>query len=467
MSRYDDPRWYEEQDNHPPLSQQPASDYFRHYPQSPDYGASPWQHHHSQPPAPDKAGHLRRVFRQVLVIAVFVVLAFFAGWFSHQYFGSSVRMGTQSQQYEQLFQQAWNTIDQNYVDRKAINYQKMAYAAISAMVNSLHDTGHTRFLTPDEVRAENQQLSGKFTGIGIYLHQDAKGQLVISSTIPGSPADKAGLKHGDIITAVNGVNVTGKDVTTLSSFIQGRAGSIVTLTIQRPGVEQPLTFRVTRAVITVPNVLMYYIPGSHIADIQIVQFSDGVSSQLKDALTRAKQMGATKIILDLRGNPGGYLKEAVNTVSLFVNSGNVLLEQDSSGHRTPVPVNGNAIDTTSQIVVLVDKDTASAAEIVSGALKDNHRATIIGEQTFGTGTVLQQYTLSDGSAILLGIQEWLTPDGQFIRDHGITPDIKVALSSNVTPLSPSDASSSNMTMQQILNSGDTQLAAAIKYLEQH
>jgi carboxyl-terminal processing protease len=465
VSRYDDPRWYEEQDN-PSLPRQPDYDYFRRYPQPPAYGSSLWQNN-PQPPAPDKTNRFQRAFRQVLIIGAFVVLAFFAGWFSHQYYSNSLTANTPSQKYEQLFQQAWSIVDKNYVDRSAINYQQMSYAAISAMVNSLHDTGHTRFLTPSEVKASNQQLSGKFTGIGIYLQQNSKGQLVISSTIPGSPAQKAGLKHDDIITAVNGVSVTGKDLNSMSNLIQGQAGSTVTLTIQRPGVAQPFTFRVERAVITVPNVLWYYIPGSHIAHIQVVQFSIGVSDQLKDAVTKAKQMGATKIILDLRGNPGGYLNEAVNTVSLFVNKGNVLLERDSSGRTTPVPVNGNAIDTTDQIVVLVDQHTASAAEIVAGALQDNHRATIIGEQTFGTGTVLQQYTLSDGSAIWLGIQEWLTPDGHFIRNHGITPNMKVGLSANAAPLSPSDESASSMSLQQILNSGDTQLTAAIKYLEQH
>ncbi len=186
------------------------------------------------------------------------------------------------------------------------------------------------------------------------------------------------------------------------------------MTIYRPSTKQTLTFKITREVINVPNVLMHYIAQDHIADIQIVQFSDGVSSQLKTDLQQAKKDGATKIILDLRENPGGYLNEAVDTASEFVKSGNVLLEQDSSGTKTPVPVTGNTINTSSPIVVLVNHDTASAAEIVSGALQDNHRAVIMGITTFGTGTVLQQFNLSDGSAILIGTQEWLTPAGKSI-----------------------------------------------------
>jgi carboxyl-terminal processing protease len=145
----------------------------------------------------------------------------------------------------------------------------------------------------------------------------------------------------------------------------------------------------------------------------------------------------------------------------------VLLEQDSTGQRTPQTVNGHPLDTTIPIVVLTNSNTASAAEIVSGALKDNHRAIIMGVKTFGTGTVLEEFDLSDGSAILLGTSEWLTPNGQFIRDKGIQPNIEVNLNSNVSPLTPSDESQGNLNLQQILSSKDTQLVGAIRYLESH
>jgi carboxyl-terminal processing protease len=181
-------------------------------------------------------------------------------------------------------------------------------------------------------------------------------------------------------------------------------------------------------------------------------------------------MGAKKIILDLRNDPGGLVNEAVNVASQFVKSGNVFLEQDSSGQRTPIAVTGNTTDNTDTMVVLVNKGTASAAEIVSGALKDNKRALILGVQgqtTYGTGTVLQQFSLSDGSALLIGTQEWLTPDGQFIRDSGIKPDMTVKVDPNGTLLTPDLENASHMTEQQILTSGDIQLAAAIQYLKTH
>ncbi len=470
MNRYDDPRGYEEQPDD-------SSDAGQHttQPANPSYtpaynGSFSREYMELPPPSFRPQRQTRNPFGRVIVVAVLVVLAFGGGWLGNQYYtnGGFFTPSSQSQKYEQLFQQAWNIVDQNYAVRKDVNYKNMSYSAIQAMVNTLQDKGHTRFLTPQEVQSENQQLSGSYTGIGIYLSQDAKtGKLIITSPIPNSPAEKAGIKPNDILTAVNGTNVTGKSISAVSNLIEGKAGTSVAITVQRPSTNQTLTFHITRGVISVPNVEWYYIPQDHVADIQLLQFADGVSTQLKDALTKAKSMGATKIILDLRNNPGGYLSEAVNTASYFIKSGNVLLTQNSKGHRTPIHVNGNPIDPSGPMVVLVNGNTASAAEIVTGALEDNKRAEVIGTRTFGTGTVLQQFTLSDGSAILVGVQEWLTPDGQFIRQNGITPEKVVPLSSSTQLLTPIIESDNHMTEQQILNSSDAQLVAAIQYLNAH
>ncbi len=409
----------------------------------------------------------RNLLGPFLAVTALVILAFFGGWFSHQFFGGSVGQSDSSRSYSQLIQQAWDTIDQHYVDRKAVNYKNMAYSAIGSMVDSLHDTGHTRFLTPQQVQSENQQLSGSYKGFGFYLAYDDQKKLVtISSTIPDSPAQKAGFKRGDAIIAIDGQDVKGKDIPTVSSILRSKTASTA-ITVQRVGNEQGVTIKVTPAEIKVQNVVMHYIPESHIAHIQIVQFADGVPDQLKTALTDAKKLGATKIILDLRDNPGGYLQGAIDTASLFVPKGNVLLEQDSSGKQTPIPVTGNTLNTTDTIVILTNNGTASAAEIVTGALHDNGRATVIGTKTFGTGTVLEQYSLSDGSAILLGTQEWLTPKGKFIRDNGIQPDIKVDLDKNANVLTPNDENAGNLTEQQIIASKDAQLNAAIQYLKTH
>jgi carboxyl-terminal processing protease len=467
VSSYDDPRWYDQPEADekyvpaPGEQSNPAS--------AANTNTSIQQKESTKGPSPDQQPRLGRIFRQIAVTTSLLIIAFFAGWFSHQAItGTNFNPSNQSQSYASLIQQAWLAVDQNYVDRKAVNYQQMSYQAIRAILNVLNDTGHSRFLTPQDVQAEKQQLSGTVVGIGVYLQQDAKTkQLSITSTIPGAPAEKAGLKRGDIIVAVNGVDTVGKDINAISSLIQGPAGTNVSVTVKRPSTNQTLTFTMKREEIKVPTVTLHYIAEDHIAHIQITQFSDGTSDQLKNVLNQARKLGAKEIILDLRDNPGGYLQEAINVASDFIGKGNVLLEQDSSGRRTPQPVNGHPIDTTIPIVVLVNNNTASAAEIVSGALQDNHRAIIVGTKTFGTGTVLEEFDLSDGSAILLGTSEWLTPNGQFIRNQGITPNIKVQLSTSVNPLTPNAENQGNMTLQQILKSGDAQLVAAIKYLVPH
>lgn len=478
MSSYDDPRWYEQQpdehDTDASPSQQSSNSEFdpMRHPRVPDNGSvsPPHMYHYFsptslQPPPPNRSRPWRKFGQVVLLLAV-LSITFVGGWLSNSAYSNSFNPSNSSQAYENLFLQAWNTVDQHYVDRKAVDYKQMSYKAIQAMLDVLNDKGHTRFLTPDEVKSEAQQLSGTFTGIGIYLRQDSNTkQLIITSTIPGSPAEKAGFKHGDIIQAVNGVSTTGKDIAGVSELIQGKAGTSVTLTILRPSTNQTLMIKVTRAEIRAPNVLMHYIAEDHVAHIQIVQFAAGVSDQLKATLLQAKERGAKKLILDLRENPGGYLNEAINTASEFIAHGNVLLEEDSSGKRTPYPVTGSTVDTTIPMVVLVNGDSASAAEIVTGALEDNKRAIVIGVKTFGTGTVLEEFPLSDGSAILLGTQEWLTPDGQFIRDHGIQPNIEVQMGKNATPLTPNDENADKLNEQQILQSGDTQLVAAIHYLD--
>ncbi|MBV9712969.1 MAG: S41 family peptidase [Ktedonobacteraceae bacterium] len=466
MSRYDDPRWYEEQHFNRPAANKPAYDDL-----NPAYQAN--NNTFQWPDSPRRVYTLPeeprsyQIVRQIFIGSALVIIAFLAGWFSHQYLGNALTQNSQSQKYSQLFQQAWNIVDQKYVDRKAVNYQNMSYAAINAMVSSLHDKGHTYFLTPDQSKAFDQQYSGKFVGIGISLSQDLTSKkFIINSTIAGSPAEKAGLRRNDIILSVNGVGTQGKTLDAVSKLMAGKVGTEVALIIQHPGAQQPQTFHIVRAEITEQNVIMHYIAQDRIAHIQIVQFADGVSDQLKNSINTAKSMGATKIILDLRNNGGGVVQEAINTVSDFVKSGNVYLEKDSSGHVSPIPVTGNTLDTRIPLVVLVNASSASAAEIVPGALKDSGRATLIGAQTFGTGTVMNRFDLSDGSVLWVGVDEWLTPKGQFIRDHGITPNITVKMPANASILTPNDENVQNMTLQQIQGSGDSQLMKAIQYLDQ-
>jgi len=409
----------------------------------------------------------RKKFGQVMLTITLLVIAFLSGWFGHLAFTNSFDSSNQSQFYAHLTQQAWTDIDQNYVDRKAVNYKQMSYKAISAMLDVLGDNGHTRFFTPADVQTLKQDLNRAFIGFGIYLRQDQTKQITITSTIPDSPAEKAGLKRGDIIIAVNGVSIAGKDYATVHSLIHQAASKSVAITVQRPSTQQTLTIRVTGPEITEPNVILHYIVEDHIAHIQIVQFAKGVADQFKDALIEAKKLGATSTIFDLRDDPGGYVQEAIDVASELMARGNVLLVQDSKGQRTSYTVSGKTVNTSIPIVVLINNNTASAAEIITGALQDNNRAILMGTTTFGTGTLLQEFDLADGSAILLATGEWLTSKGRSIQGLGITPNINVSLSTNSIPLTPNYENAEHLTEQRILSSGDTQIAVAIRYLETH
>ena len=422
------------------------------------------------------AGRLRISSSQIigLVLGAIVIftLGFAGGWLGHTYQTNGELPPASAQKYAPLIWQVWSDIDNYYVDRGAIDHQKMTYAAIQAMVDSLGDTGHTRFETPDEVKQEQQQLNGNYVGIGVELQPDPNGQyLQIYVTFPGAPADKAGLKPGDVIIAVNGKSVKGDTQDQLRSLITGPEGSSLTLTIQRPGQAQPFTVTLQREQVQIPVVTYYYFPESHIAHILIMQFAADTDTMLRQALTDLKKQGVQKIILDLRDDPGGYFDQAISVASEFIPSGggrNVVLVKDSSGNIMPQAVQPGGLATDIPLVVLVNNNTASAAEIVTGAIQDNHRGVVIGEHTFGTGTVLQEFDLPDGSALLLGVEEFETPNGRFIRQGGITPDIIVAMPTPSTlENNPLIEKEQNQTAAQALQSGDAQFVAGYQYLEQH
>jgi carboxyl-terminal processing protease len=363
-----------------------------------------------------------------------------------------------------LVNQAYQIIQQNYVDRSAVNQTQLEYGAISGMVDALGDTGHSRFLTPQMVQEENNFTQGSFDGIGAEVAMNANGQVVIVAPIDGSPAQAAGVKAGDIMLKVDGQDLTGMSLSDVVSKVIGPAGTQVTLTLQDPKTGAIRNVTITRAKITVDNVTWIMLPGTTIADIRLAGFSQGVTNDLRTALQEAKAQGATSIILDLRNNPGGLLNEAVGVASQFLSSGNVLLVKNAQGQEQAIPVESGGLATNIPLVVLVNQGTASASEIVAGALQDAHRATLIGETTFGTGTVLNAFPLGDGSQILLATEEWLTPSGRVIWHKGIAPDVTVSLSNTVTPLVP-DALR-GMTTTQLQSSQDVQLLKAISELSQ-
>lgn len=361
-----------------------------------------------------------------------------------------------------LMAQAWNLIDAHYVDRAAIQPKRMTYAAISGMVNSLGDTGHSTFLTPREVKMANAAIAGHFAGIGAEV-QLKDSHVIIVTPIDGTPAQRAHLRPGDIILKVDGKSIAGESLSTVVEHIRGPAGSKVTLLLQAPASGKKRSVTLVRANIPVHSVSWHMLPGTRVADIRIASFSDGTATALDQALQRASQAGARGLVLDLRNDPGGLLDQAIDVVSLFVRKGNVLLEKNVAGKIRPVPVRTDLPKYNLPLAIMINGGTASAAEIVAGALKDNRGAPLIGERTFGTGTVLQQFKLSNGSALLIAVREWLTPDGHTIWHKGITPTQKVALPPKAVMLRPS--AMYGLSTAQLRHSHDTQLLAALKAVE--
>ncbi len=362
-----------------------------------------------------------------------------------------------------LLYEAWNLVEQHYVDRTALNPTQLTYGAIRGLVDALGDTGHSDFLTPQEASALSSDLSGQYQGIGVEISIKAAGPAIVA-VFEGSPAQKAGLRAGDLILEVNGQDVTAASFDTLASKLRGPAGSTVHVTVLDPGATSSREVTVTREPIVVPNVTWAMLPGSHVADVRLEQFAQNAAAQLASALKAARGAGATGIVLDLRGDPGGYVSEAVGAASQFLAAGKVVfVQRDASGKETTSKAESGGLATTLPVVVLVDDGTASAAEILAGALQDNGRATVVGVTTFGTGTVLEDFKLSDGSEVRIGVAEWLTPDGHEIWHKGIQPNDVVALASAASPIAPSALS--GMTAAQLATSGDNQLLRALALLE--
>ena len=364
-----------------------------------------------------------------------------------------------------LFWQAVDLIRQHYVDQSKVDEQAITYGAITGLVDALGDPGHTTFLTPDDVKSEQDALNGTIVGIGVFLGQPSGsgGGLIVQSVIQGSPAQAAGLRAQDQIIAVDGHSVENVSVDSAASLIRGAEGTKVTLTIIHSGSGSPVDVTITRAVVTVPAIAWHLVPGSTVALVSITQFSDKSGAQLKAALQAAQAAGATGVILDLREDPGGLVDEAVTSASQFLASGTVYIRQTAQGQQITVPVVSGGVATQMPLVVLIDYGTASSAEIVAGALQDAGRAKIVGVRSFGTGTVLNTFMLPDGSALRLAVEEWLTPKGRHIFPDGITPDVKVDLPTGGTIVTP-DALA-GMSASQLAASGDAQLLAALAQLQ--
>jgi carboxyl-terminal processing protease len=405
----------------------------------------------------------RLLFLEIIGIAAGVAIAAFL---SCQVLGISMpsdKIPADAESDFGLMAEAWNSIHEHYVDRAAIQPRPLTYGAISGMVDALGDTGHSTFLSPQMIKEEEDFTAGEYKGIGAEVRMKA-GHVVIVTPLDGSPAQKAGLQPGQIILAVNGEDITGLNLLQVVKRISGPAGTKVTLRILDPNSGQIREVTLVRAAIKMNNITWHQLPGTKIAHLRIAGFSQGVTKDLKQALQAVKAAELKGLILDLRNDPGGLLTEAVSTASQFLSEGNVVLEKNAKGQISAIAVEKGGLCRHIPMVCLVNGGTASGAEIVAGALQDHRRAELVGTTTFGTGTVLEQFSLSDGSALLLAVREWLTPDGHTIWHKGITPNVVISLPPEVAPLFPEEERT--MTPQQLKASKDTQLLDALKLVSE-
>jgi carboxyl-terminal processing protease len=364
-----------------------------------------------------------------------------------------------------LIVQAWHELQDNYVDAKTLDNQALAYAAIRGMTDAIGDTGHTMFFSAAESKAMDQSLSGTFVGIGVQVvsvDATAGTGVKIGVLIPKTPAEEAGLRRGDVVLKVDGSDVTTLATDAIVSKIRGPEGTSVTLTIQRAGVAD-FDLTITRRKFDLPLSSWAMVPGQDVAVVRLDSFASGGGKAVTEAIEAAKKAGAKGIILDLRGNPGGYVTEAVAVASQFVPDGIVYQATDRSGATTENKVTPGGLWTKGPLVVLANADSASAAEIVIGAIKDAGRAKVVGVKTFGTGTVLGRFDLADGSSLRIGIERWLTRNGQPIWHQGISPDVVVDLAATAVQLYPNDLQ--DLTPAQLAASTDAQFLKAIEVLK--
>jgi carboxyl-terminal processing protease len=345
-------------------------------------------------------------------------------------------------------------LQQDFVNPDAVDPNALLNGAIQGQIEALGDA-HTVYISPEDLALGVDIIAGTFEGIGAQVDQDpVTGEIVIVSPFRDSPAEKAGIRAGDIIRAVDGESTDGWSVAEAVKRIRGAGGTDVTLTIEHPDGSGTEDVVVTRDTIEIPTVYAAEVQDENgqvvedLAYLEIQQFTNETVGDLSSELDRIVDEGYKGLILDLRRNPGGGLDATVEVADMFLDGGLVLTQVDRDGSRREFNASGGGEAVDLPVVILVSKGSASGSEVLAGALRDHGRATLVGEQTFGKGSVNHLRELSNGGALYVTIARWLTPNGEQIEGVGLVPDLPIALSED-----------------DIANNRDVQLYAAIDELE--
>jgi len=337
-------------------------------------------------------------------------------------FASQGRQSEDEYKYLRMFTDVLRIIKENYVE--PVNTKDLIYGALNGMTKSLDP--FSTFFTPKQYESFRQETEGEFGGVGIEIGME-KGRPVVISPIEGTPAFKAGIKPGDVILEIDGEDTSNMSLIDVVQRIRGKVGTKVQLTIYRKGMEKPMKIELERALIKIESVRWTTL--GDVGYIKLSQFNENVSAQVEKALKELTSQRVKGIILDLRNDPGGLLSEAVNVASLFLPEGKLVVYTRSRNgeiqkyfaRRKPV------VPDDLPVIVLINKGSASASEIVAGALQDYKRAIIVGEKSFGKASVQNIIPLDDGSALKLTVAYYYTPLGRLIHNRGIVPDVQVAM----------------------------------------
>ncbi|MDE1874707.1 MAG: S41 family peptidase [Patescibacteria group bacterium] len=397
----------------------------------------------------------KRVSFSILAV-VAIILAFAFGWHEGQISVPAENLATAIVNKDEakpasvdfsLFWKAWNIIQEKYVGTSTSDQDKV-YGAIQGMVSSLGDP-YTVFFPPTESKIFASEIAGNFDGVGMEVGIQ-NGKLVVVAPIKGSPADKAGVKPGDVILKIDDKISSGMSADEAVNLIRGKAGTPVTLTLGRANIKVPIVVTIIRQQIDLPEIDTQQ--KGDVFVISLYSFSENSADLFRQALKQFVDSGDHKLVIDLRGNPGGYLDAAVDMASWFLPAGDVVVREDF-GKGQPENIyrsKGYDIFTNKlHMVILVDGGTASAAEILSGALSQNGKAALVGEKTFGKGSVQELVDLSPDTSLKVTIAKWLTPNGTWISNQGITPDYVVPI-----------------TDEQVKNGQDPQMDKALQLLSQ-
>ena len=390
--------------------------------------------------APVNKSSIVSFFVQFLVIAVlFFAIGFAVGQkridVSKKGFIPNVTVSNQIPQRDQnidfsLFWEVLKVLPEKYVDKTAVDGQKILYGAIAGMVRSLGDP-YTAFLDPKQNESIKSELAGAYDGIGIQIGFDQQKRLAVIAPLSGTPAEREGILAKDLVIKIDDKDALDMTLPEAVELIRGQAGTKVKLLLVREGEDKPLEKIVERSKIDVKSVDVKYLTKGQkqVAQVKVSSFGDKTTREWDSAMDEIASKKVDGIIVDLRNNPGGLLSASVYMIGDFVR-GTVVKQQFADGTITPLATDGRARFAKTPLVVLVNGGSASAAEIFAGAIKDNRRGRIVGQKTFGKGTVQDVIDLPGGSGLHVTIAKWLTPNGNSIHGTGISPDVVVDLSAD-------------------------------------